>query len=35
LDLFINHFPDARPAIVTPENFPALAEDPKQFLAAL
>ena len=35
LELFINHFPDAHPVIVTPENFPALAEDPKQFLAAL
>lgn len=35
LELFMHHFPDARPVIVTPENFPALAEDPKQFFAAL
>ena len=35
LDAFMKHFPAARPVILTPENFPALSEDPPKFLATL
>jgi predicted AAA+ superfamily ATPase len=35
LEAFMKHFPEARPVILTPENFPALSADPKRFLAAL
>lgn len=35
LEAFAQHFPEARPVIVTPDNFPQLSEDPKAFLAAL
>ncbi len=35
LDAFMKHFPEASPVILTPDNFPALSEDPKKFLATL
>ena len=35
LEAFMVHFPDARPAIVDPDNFLRLAEDPGKFLAGL
>lgn len=35
LDAFIRHFPEARPVIVTPENFSALSEAPRKFLEGL
>lgn len=35
LQAFAQHFPDARPVVLTPENFPQLSENPKAFLASL
>lgn len=35
LEEFMKHFPDARPIIMTPDNFPLFSENPKKFLAAL
>jgi hypothetical protein len=35
LDAFRSHFPEARPVIVTPDNFASLSENPSRFLAAL
>jgi len=35
LAAFMQHFPEASPVILTPDNFPKLSEDPKKFLAAL
>ena len=35
LEAFMAHFPDARPAIVDPDTFLRLAEDPGKFLAGL
>lgn len=34
LEAFAQHFPEACPVILTPENFPKLSENPKAFLAA-
>lgn len=33
LDAFIKHFPDARPVILTPDDFPVFSENPKKFLS--
>jgi predicted AAA+ superfamily ATPase len=33
LAAFMQHFPEASPVILTPDNFPKLSEDPKKFLA--
>jgi predicted AAA+ superfamily ATPase len=35
LAAFQKQFPDARPAVLTPENFPQFSEDPLAFLALL
>lgn len=35
LQAFMQQFPQAKPVIVTPENFPRLSESPKKFLATL
>ena len=35
LDAFMSNFPDARPVILTPDNFLLFSQNPKQFLAAL
>lgn len=35
LEAFMKHFADARPVILSPENFPLFSENPKEFLAAL
>lgn len=35
LDIFMKHFPDATPVIVTPDNFPQLSRTPMSFLAGL
>jgi len=35
LDTFLKHFPEARPVLVTPDNFPLLSENPQRFLASL
>lgn len=35
LEAFLKHFPDARPIILTPDNFPLLSENPGKFLASL
>ena len=35
LEAFMKHFSEARPVILTPDNFPALSEDPAKFLAIL
>ncbi|HSN79174.1 MAG TPA: ATP-binding protein [Rhodoferax sp.] len=35
LEAFAKHFPEARPVILTPDNFARFSEDPKKFLAAL
>ena len=35
LAAFAQHFPEACPVILTPDNFPKLSENPKAFLAAL
>lgn len=35
LEAFLKHFPDARPIILTPDNFPLLSENPSKFLASL
>lgn len=35
LAAFVKHFPEASPVILTPDNFPKLSEDPKNFLATL
>lgn len=35
LEAFMKHFPEARPVILTPDNFSALSEDPPKFLATL
>ena len=35
LEAFVKHFPQARPVILTPDNFAKLSEDPKNFLATL
>ncbi len=35
LAAFAQHFPQARPVILTPNNFSKLSEDPKNFLATL
>ena len=35
LEAFMKHFPEARPVILTPDNFPALSKDPQKFLATL
>ena len=32
LEVFLKQFPDASPIIITPENFPALSNNPKVFL---
>ena len=35
LDTFLKHFPEARPVLVTPDNFSLLSENPQRFLASL
>ena len=35
LEAFVKQFPQARPVVVTPDNFEKLSEDPKKFLATL
>jgi predicted AAA+ superfamily ATPase len=35
LEVFAQHFPEACPVILTPDNFPKLSEDPKAFFATL
>lgn len=35
LEAFLVHFPEARPVILTPDNFLQLSENPKKFLATL
>ncbi len=35
LAAFTQHFPDAHPVIVTPDNFINLSENPRKFLATL
>lgn len=35
LDAFRNHFPEAHPVIVTPDNFASLSENPSRFLVTL
>jgi len=35
LEAFVAQFPNARPVVITPDNFAALSEDPRRFLAAL
>jgi len=35
LDAFRNHFPEAHPVIVTPDNFARLSENPSRFLVTL
>lgn len=35
LEAFMKHFPEARPVILTPDNFTALSEDSAKFLATL
>lgn len=35
LDTFLTHFPEAKPVLVTPGNFPQLSENPQRFLASL
>jgi predicted AAA+ superfamily ATPase len=35
LEAFMKKFPEARPIILTPENFPLLSENPSKFLASL
>lgn len=35
LEAFVEQFPQARPVVVTPDNFEKLSEDPKMFLATL
>ena len=35
LDVFMKHFPEAIPVIMTPDNFPLLAKEPLRFLATL
>jgi len=35
LNTFIKKFPEARPVIVTPENFAVFSEKPRKFLDAL
>lgn len=35
LEMFMHHFPEASPVILTPDNFHKLSEDPKKFLATI